>query len=179
MSKWLAKHISTNVSFKITTRKRHIYIKFGGPWIWNQCFYLGIWNDVRNEMILLRWFQLATRSISQNKNETEFYNALWYINFLWIFEFPIGIIEISTSSKWCFWRYFSSLHDYWPPSTCNSLVHNSWGEMEWCEKTALQLLKMRKKKISWNIITKCVTDLLLTVRSSSMKDYTCHNVVST
>ena len=31
---------------------------------------------------------------------------------------------------------------------------------------------MRKIRISWNIKTKCVTDILLTVRSSSMKDYT-------
>ena len=35
------------------------------------------------------------------------------------------------------------------------------------------------KKISCNIKTKCVTDFLMTVRSSNMKDYTCHYVVST
>ena len=64
-------------------------------------------------------------------------------------------------------------------STLISLVHNTLGEMEWCEKRAFQLLKMRKMKVSWNIKTKCVTDFLLTVRSSSMKDYTCHYVVST
>ena len=37
---------------------------------------------------------------------------------------------------------------------------------------------MRKMKVSRNIKTKCVTDFLLTVRSSSMKDYTCHFVGS-
>jgi len=58
--------------------------------------------------------------------------------------FPIGIIEVSTSRKCCFCLYFSSLHDYWPPSTCNSLLHTSWGKMERCEKRAFQLLKMRK-----------------------------------
>ena len=42
-----------------------------------------------------------------------------------------------------------------------------------------QLLKMRKIKFSRYIKTKCVTDFLLTVRSSSMKDYTCHYVGST
>jgi len=47
--------------------------------------------------------------------------------------FPIGLIEVSTSRKCCFWIYFSSLHDYWSPSTCNSLVHTSWDEMERCE----------------------------------------------
>ena len=78
---------------------------------------------------------------------------------LWILVFPIGIIEVSTSRKYFFWLYFSSLYDYWLPSTWNSLVHNtSWGEMERCEEGAFQLLKMRKKKISRIINTKCVTD---------------------
>ena len=81
---------------------------------------------------------------------------------LWKLVFPIGIIEDSTSLKCCFWLYFSSLHDYWPPSTWNVLVHTSWCEMERCEKRVFQLLNMRKKKISWNIKTKCVTDFLLT-----------------
>ena len=45
------------------------------------------------------------------------------------------------------------------------------GEMERFEKHAFQLLKMRKKKISWNIKFKCVTEFLLTVRSSCMKVY--------
>jgi len=81
---------------------------------------------------------------------------------LWILVFPIGIIEVSTSRKCSFWLHFSYLHHYWPPSTWNPLVHSSWGKMERCEKRAFQLRKMRKKKISWNIKTKCVTDFLLT-----------------
>jgi hypothetical protein len=97
---------------------------------------------------------------------------------LWILVFPIGIIEYTTSPKRCFWLYFSFLHDYWPPSYWNTLVHTSWGEMDRCEKRAFKLLKMRKKKISWNIKSKCVTGFLLKVRSSSMKDYTFHFVVS-
>ena len=78
--------------------------------------------------------------------------------FLWILVFPIGIIEFSTSRKYCFWLYFSSYHDYWPRSTCKSLVHTSWGEMERCEKRAFQLLEMRKKKISSKIKTNCGTE---------------------
>ena len=81
---------------------------------------------------------------------------------LWILVFPIGIIEASTSRKCCFWLYFISLHVYWPPSTWNSLVHTTWCEMERCVKRAFQLPKMPKKKISWNIKTKCVTDFLFT-----------------
>jgi len=78
----------------------------------------------------------------------------------------IGISNLLNSSfdstKMNFLIYFSSLHDYWPRTTLISLVHNSLVEMEWCEKRAFQLLKMRKKKDSWNIKTKCVTDFLLT-----------------
>jgi len=75
----------------------------------------------------------------------------------WILVFPIGIIEVSTPRIWRFLLYFSCLHDFWPPSTWISLVHTSWGKTERCEKRAFQLLKMRKKKITWNIKTKYIT----------------------
>jgi len=80
LSKWLSKHITTIVSFKITTRKRHVYIDIGWHWIWNQSFYLGIWNDDRTKMIVLISFQLATRLNSQTTNENVFINELWHIN---------------------------------------------------------------------------------------------------
>jgi len=63
----------------------------------------------------------------------------------------VSNLHVSTTLKCCFWLYFSSLHDYWNPSTWNPLVHISWGQMERCEKRAFQLLKMWKNKISWNI----------------------------
>ena len=130
-------------------------------------------------MIVLPSFQLATRLNSQNTNETEFINELWHINFQWILVFPIGIIEASTPQMWSFWLYFSPLHDYWTPTPCKSLVNTSWVEMGRCDKRAFQLLKMRKKEMCWNIKTMCITDILLTVRSSSMKNYTCHYGVRT
>ena len=77
--------------------------------------------------------------------------------FICLLVYPIGIFEVSTSRKCCFWLYFSSLHDYWPPSTRKALVHTPWGEMERFEKRGFQLLKMRKREIIWNIKTKCVT----------------------
>jgi len=141
-------------------------------------FYLGIWNNYHTKIIVLPSFQLATRLNSQNTNKTEFINELWHINCIWLLLFPIGIIEVSTPRKWLFWLYFSSLHEYWLTSTWNYLVHSSWGEMASCEKRGFLLLKMPKKKISWNTKSKCVTEFLLTVRSSSMKDYTCHYWVS-
>ena len=64
MTKWLAKHISTKVSFKITIRKRHVYIDIRWPWKWNQYFYLGIWENERSKIIFL----------------PSFINELWHIN---------------------------------------------------------------------------------------------------
>ena len=179
MSKWLAKHIRTKVSFKITIRKGHVHFDIRWPWKWNQYFYLENWEDEHSKIIFLYSFQLVTRLKSQNRNDTSLLMNFDTLICIWILAFPIGIIQFSTPRKWKFLLYFSSLHDYWLPNTLISLVHSSLGEMEWCEKRAFQLLKMRKIWVSWNIKTKKVTDFLLTVRSSSMKDYTCHYVVST
>ena len=179
MSKWLAKHISTKVSFKITIRKRLVYIHIMWAWKWNLYFYLGIWENELSKIILLTSFQLFTRLNSQNRNETSLLMNSDTLICIWILAFPIGIIQVSTPRNWSFLLSFSSLHDYWPPTPLISLVHNWLEEMKWFEERAFQLLKMRKMKISWNIKTKCVTDFLLTVMSSGMKDYTCHYVEST
>ena len=108
-------------------------------------------------------FQLVTRLNSQNRNETILLINSDTLNCICILAFPIGIIQVSTPRKWSFLLYFSFFHDYWPPTTLISLVHNSLGEMEWFEYRAFQLLKMRKIKFSGNIKTKFVTDFLLTV----------------
>jgi hypothetical protein len=81
MSKWLAKHISTKVSIKITIRKRHVYIDIRWPWISNLYFYLEFWNDDRTKIIVLPSFQIATRINSQNRNETDFINENCHFNF--------------------------------------------------------------------------------------------------
>jgi len=146
MSKWFAKNISTNVSFKITTRKDMFFIDNGWPWIWNQCFYLGIWNDDRTEIILLPSFQFATRLNTQNTNETVLLMNSDTLICLWILVIPICIIEVSTLRKCCFWIHFFSLHDYWPPSTRNPLVHTSWGEMIRFENMLFTSSKCEKRK---------------------------------
>ena len=161
MTKWLAKHIVTKVSFKITITKRHVYIDIRWPWKWNQYFYLAIWEDELSKILSLPSFQLVTRLNSQNRNETILLMNSDTLICIWILEVPIGIIQVSTPRILSFLIYFISLHDYWPPNTFISLVHNSLGEMEWCEKRAFQLLKMRKMKVSRNIKTKCVTDFYL------------------
>ena len=102
MSKWLAKHISTKVSFKITIRKRHVYIHIRWPWKWNQVFYLGIWEDTRSKIIFFPSFQLVTRLNSLNKNETILLMNSGTLICLWILAFPIGIIQVSTPRKWSF-----------------------------------------------------------------------------
>ena len=157
MSKWLAKHLSTKFSFKKTIRKRHVYIDIGWSWIWNLFFYLGIRSDDRTKMIVLPSFHLASRLNSQKKMKLSLLMNSYKVIYLWLLLFPIVIIEVSTSHKCCFWFYFSSLPDYLAPSTRNALVNTLWGEMERFKERAFQPLKMRKKKVSWNIKTKCVT----------------------
>ena len=130
MSKWLAKHISTKVSFKITIRKRHVWIDIRWPWKWNQYFYLGIWNDERTKIIFLNSFQLVTRLNLQNRNETSLLINPDTFICVWILVFPIGIIQVSNPRIWSVLIYFTILHDYWPPSTLISLVHISLGALE-------------------------------------------------
>ena len=96
MSKWLPKHISTNVSIKITIRKRHVYIDIRWPWIWNQYFYLLIWNDDRTKLIVLPTFHLATRLNSQKTYETVIQMKSDTLICIWILVFPFGVIEFTT-----------------------------------------------------------------------------------
>ena len=147
MSKWLANHISTKVTFKITIRERHVYSDIRWPWKCKQYFYLGIWEDERSKIIFWPSFRLVTRLSSLNRNETILLMNSDTLICIWILAFPIGIIQVSTPRKWSFLLSFSFLHDYWPPTTLISWVHNSLGEIEWCEKRAFQLLKMRKMKV--------------------------------
>ena len=146
MSKWLANHISTKVSFKITIRKRHVHIDIRWPWKWNQYFYLGIWENERSKIIFLPSFQLVTRLNSQNRNESILLMNCDTLIGIWILTLAIGIIQVSTPWKWSFILYFISLHDYRPPTTSISLVNTSLGEMEWCEKRAFHLPKCEKRK---------------------------------
>ena len=114
MSKWLPKHISTKVSFKVTIRKRHVYTDIRWPWKWNQYFSFWIWEDERSKIILLPSFHLVTRLNSQNRNEKSLLVNSDTLICIRIFAFPIGIIQVSTPRKWSILLYFSSLHDYWP-----------------------------------------------------------------
>ena len=109
MSKWLANLISTKDSFKITIRKRHVYIDLCWPWKWNQYFYLGIWEDERSKIIFLPSFQLVTRLNSQNRNETSLLMNSDTLICIWIIAFPIWIIQVSTPRKWIFFTLFQLL----------------------------------------------------------------------
>ena len=109
MSKWLAKHISTTVSFKITIRKRDVYIGIRWPRKWKQYFYLGIWKYERSKIIFLPSFQLVSRLNSQNRNETSLLMNSDTLIFIWILAFPIGIIQVSTPRKWNFFPLYQFL----------------------------------------------------------------------
>ena len=107
MSKWLAKRISTKVSFKITIRKRHVYIDIRWTWKWKLYLYLGIWEDERSKLIFLPSFQIVARLNSQNRNETSLLMNSDTLICIWILAFPIGIIQVSTPGKRNF--YFISV----------------------------------------------------------------------
>ena len=118
------------------------------------------WWTYRNNV--LHSFQLVTPLNLQNRNETSLLMNSVTLICIWILISPIGIIPFSTSRKWSFLLYFSSLHDYRHPSTLIALVHNSLGETEQCQKRAFKLLQMRKMEFSWNKKTKCVRDFIMT-----------------
>ena len=146
MSKCLVQRISTKVSFKITDKKRHVYIDIGWPWLWNQCFYLGIWNDDRTKIIVFPSFQLVTRLNSQNTNLTEFINEQLHINLFMNIGISIGIIENSTSRKYFFWLCFSSLYDYRHPSTWNPLYIPRGAKWDDVNKVLFSSSKCEKRK---------------------------------
>jgi len=108
MSKWLAKHIITKVSFKITIRKRHVYIFIRWPWKWNQYFYLGFWEDERSKIIFLPSFQLVTRLNSQ-KRWNKFINELWHINLYMNISISNWCISSFESTKMKFFILFQFL----------------------------------------------------------------------
>ena len=128
MSKWLAKHISTKVSFKFTIRKRHVYVNIRWPWKWKQYFYLGIWEDERSKIIFLPSFQLVTKLNSQNRNETSLLMNSDTLIWIWILTFPIGIIAGFDSTKMKFFTLFQFLTRLLTSNTLISLVHNSLGK---------------------------------------------------
>ena len=97
----------TQVSFKITIRKRHVYIDIRWPWKWNQYFYLKIWEDELSKIIFLPSFQLLTQLNSQNRNETSLLLNSDTIICIGILGFPIGIIQVSTTRKWIFFYFIS------------------------------------------------------------------------
>jgi len=134
-------------------------------------FILDIWNDDRTLMIDLLLYQLARRLNSQITYENVFHNEIWLINLY----MNVGIFN------WHNWSYeptkmkFLNLYQFFTRllnSKHLKLIRTeTWGEIKGCEKRAFELLKIRKNKIKWYIKTKCVTDILLTVRSSSIKGY--------
>ena len=138
--------------------------------------YLKIWTTYNN--IFAVFSARYTINFTEQK-WNKYINELWYINLNMNISISNWHNSSFNSTKMKFFTLFQFLTRLLTSTTLISLVHNSLGETEWCEKSAFQLLKMRKMKVSRNIKTKCVTGFLMTVRSSSIKDYTCHYAVST
>ena len=178
MSKWIAKRISNKVSFKISIRKRHVYIDFRWAWKWNQYFYFGIRNDERTEIVFLPSFQLVTRLNSQNRNVTVFINVPCHITLY----LNIG------NSNWHYWSFdstnmmFFTLFQFltrFPTSNYLNLFSTYLEERKgsmW--KTCFSAPQNAKKENQLKHKNLLHIILLLTVRSSRMKDYSCHYEVS-
>ena len=122
------------------------------------------WWSYNNDIFVS--FQLPTRLNSQKINETEYIIKSDTLIFIWLLVFQIGIIEVLTPRKWIFLTFYF----------LTRLLPSK--HLKLFSTYLVGLLKMRNKKIKWNKKSNCVTDFLLTVRSSSMKDYTCHYRVS-
>ena len=147
----------------------HVYIWHTIRLIMKPVYPIGIFEM----MILLKlkiclYFRYLLDKIHRTHMKLRFIMNSATLICIWIPVFPIGIFEVSTIWKWCFCLHFSAILDYLLPNTRNSLVYNSWSEMERCENRAFLLLKMR------NIKNKYVTDVFFCVTSSSVKDNTCH-----
>ena len=80
MTKWLDKHISTKLSFKITIRKDIFTLTYVDLEYETNISSWNIWNDDRTLPIDLLIFQLATSLYSQNTYETEIHNEICHIN---------------------------------------------------------------------------------------------------
>jgi len=95
-------------------------------------------------MIVLPLFRFAARLNSQNPYETEIHNESWHIN----------LYTNNGISNWHIWNIdpmkmkilpsFQFVTRLLTPNTRNSLVHNSWNEMEQCEKRAYSSSKCEK-----------------------------------
>jgi hypothetical protein len=141
-------------------------------------FYLGIWNGDRNKIIVLPSFQLATHFNSQKTNNLGLLMNSVSLICSWILVFPIGILEVSTSRK----SYLNLFHFFTRLLTSKHLkLYSTYlvGRNGTMWQTCFSAPQNAKKKISLNLKTKCVTEFLLTVSSSSMMDYTFHYVVIT
>ena len=142
---------------------------------------ISIWQfekmNVPNNILAFFSARYTIKFIEQEWNK--FINELWHINLNMNISFSNWHNSNLDSTKMNFFTSFQFLSRLLTSNHFNlisTLLVWRNGVM-W--KTFFQLLKMRKMKVSRNIKTKCVTDFLLTVRSSSMKDYTCHSVGST
>jgi len=98
---------------------------------------------------------------------------------IWILVFPVGIIEVSPPPKTTFFTLFHFLtrlrtSKYLKPFS-TYLV--GWNGAIW--KKCFSATQNAKRENQLKHKNQVRNKILLTERSSSMKDYTCHYVVST
>ena len=178
MTKWLAKHISTKISLKITIRKGRFTLTLvdleyeTSISIW-EFEMMNVLNDIF-DFISARY----TIKFTEQKWNT-FINGLWHINFYMNFGISNWHNSSFESTKLKFFTLFQFLTRLLTSKHLKIFSTYLVGRNVAIWETCFSATQNAKKENSWNIKSKCVTNILLTVRSSSMKDYTCHYVGST
>ena len=108
------------------------------------CFYPILWTKCTKSNTNSRILRFG-RVIFRNHIKLRFIMNSDTLICIWILVFLIGLFEVSTQRKLSFCLYSSSIHDYWPPNTRNSLVHNSWSVMERCKYVQFSSSKYEKR----------------------------------
>ena len=140
---------------------------------------MGIWNDDLTKIVVLPSVLFATRLNSQNRNETSLLKVTDTLMCVGILLFPIGIIEVPTPRIWRF--FFISvpytITELQVPETLKYIPRGSkWSDVK---NVLFSSSKCEKKKNLLKPNNQVRNRLLLSDRSSSMKEYTCHYGVST
>jgi len=179
MSKWLTKHISTKVSLKITIRKRHVYIDIRCPWKWNQYFYFGIRNDERTKINIFAFISARYTIKFTEEKWNNFINELWHINLNMNVFISNSYNSSFYSTKLKFFtlfQFFTRLLNSYHFNYMSTQLVGRKGVM-W--NTCFSASQNAKNESHLKHKIQVRNRFFLTVRSSSMKDYTCHYVVST
>ena len=145
MSKWIAKHISSKVPFKIAIRKGIFTLTFVDLEYETSISI----SEFQLIIVLKLYFCLHYSSLHNKIHRTHMKMCLLMnsgtLICIWNLVFPIGIIEICLHVNAFFWFYFSSLYDYRHTTTWKCLVNTSWGA-KWSDGKYVHFISSKCEK---------------------------------